>query len=106
RIEAVAFEPSAVIAAAPRTLELAARAGLEEARIDTEITLGLAYGHLGRSEAASVLARALADARAAGLHVQTIRAYVNSVMVAADARDPGTGDAGSAAAIGLFDASP
>ena len=103
RIEAVAFEPSVVIAAAPRTLELAARAGLEEARVDTEITLGLAYGHVGRAEAATVLARALADARAAGLHVQTIRAYVNSVMVAADARDHTTVDAVSAAAIELFD---
>ncbi len=103
RIEAVAFEPSAVIIAAPRTLELAAKAGLEEARIDAEITLGLAYGHVGRAEAAAVLARALADARAAGLHVQTIRAYVNSVMVAADARDHATVDAVSAAAIELFD---
>ena len=93
RIEAVAFDPSAVIAAAPRALELAATAGLEEARIDTEITLGLAYGHVGRSEAAIVLARALANARAAGLHVQTIRAYVNSVTVAADARDHATVDA-------------
>src|SRR5205085_572440 len=60
RIEAVAFEPSGVIAAAPRALELAARAGSEEARIDTEITLGLAYGHVGRAEAATVLARARA----------------------------------------------
>src|SRR5205814_10021643 len=103
RMEAVASRPSAVIAAGPRTLELAARAGLEEARIDTEITLGLAYGHLGRSEAASVLARALTDARAAGLHVQTIRAYVNSVTVAAGERDHATVDAVSAAAIELFD---
>ena len=103
RIEAVAFEPSAVIAAAPRTLELAATAGLDEARIDIEITLGLAYGHMGRFEAGAVLARALADARAAGLHVQTIRAYVNSVMVAADARDHATVDAVSAAALKLFD---
>ncbi|MGZ6638026.1 MAG: ATP-binding protein [Solirubrobacteraceae bacterium] len=103
RIEAVAFEPSAVIAAAPRTLELAATAGLDEARIDIEITLGLAYGHMDRFEAGAVLARALADARAAGLHVQTIRAYVNSVMVAADARDHATVDAVSAAALKLFD---
>jgi hypothetical protein len=50
-----------------------------------------------------VLARALADAHAAGLHVQTIRAYVNSVMVAADARDHATVDAVSAASIKLFD---
>src|SRR5205807_6871799 len=34
RIEAVAFAPSSVIAVAPRALELAAAAGLEEARID------------------------------------------------------------------------
>ena len=48
RIEAVAFAPSAAIAAAPRALRLAASAGLEEARIDAEISLGLAYGHQGR----------------------------------------------------------
>jgi predicted ATPase len=103
RIEAVAFEPSAVIAAAPRALELAATAGLEEARIDAEITLGLAYGHQGRPEASAVLVRALADARAAGLHVQTIRAYVNRVVVAADAREHATVDAVAADALGLFD---
>jgi DNA-binding CsgD family transcriptional regulator/tetratricopeptide (TPR) repeat protein len=103
RIEAVAFEPSAVIAAAPRAIELAASAGLEEARIDAEISLGLAYGHQGRPGASAVLAAALADARDAGLHVQTIRAYVNSVMVAADAREHAIVDAVSAAALSLFD---
>jgi DNA-binding CsgD family transcriptional regulator len=103
RIEAVAFEPSAAIAAAPRALELAASAELEEARIDAEISVGLAYGHQGRAESGAVLAGALADARAAGLHVQTIRAYVNSVAVAADARVHATVDTVSAAAVRLFD---
>jgi DNA-binding CsgD family transcriptional regulator len=103
RIEAVAFAPSSVIAAAPRALELAASAGLEEARIDAEITVGLAYGHQGSPEAGPLLARALTDARAGGLHVQSIRAYVNSVVVAADARDHATVDAVSASALTLFD---
>ncbi|MGZ4280010.1 MAG: LuxR C-terminal-related transcriptional regulator, partial [Solirubrobacteraceae bacterium] len=103
RIEAVAFAPSAAIAAAPRALELAASAGLEEARIDAEITLGLAYGHQGRVEASAVLARALADARAAALHVQTIRAFVNSVVVAADAREHQIVDDVAADAMRLFD---
>jgi DNA-binding CsgD family transcriptional regulator len=103
RIEAVAFEPSAVTAAAPRALELAAAAGVDEARIDAEISLGLAYGHQGRPEASAVLARARADARAAGLHVQTIRALVNSVVVAADAREHATVDAVAADALRVLD---
>jgi len=103
RIEAVAFAPSAVIAAAPRALRLAASAGLEEARIDAEISLGLAYGHQGRVEASAVLARALAGARAAALHVQTIRAYVNSVVVAADAREHAIVDDVAADALRVFD---
>src|SRR5437764_365579 len=78
-------------------------AGLEGARIDTEISLGLAHGHEGRRAASAVLARALADARAAGLHVQTIRAYVNRVVVAADAREHATVDAVSREAMSVFD---
>jgi DNA-binding CsgD family transcriptional regulator len=103
RIEAAAFAPSGVIAAAPRALKLAASAGLAEARIDAEITLGLAYGHQGSAEAGPLLARALADARAGDLHVQTIRAYVNNVAVAADAREHATVDAVAATALTLFD---
>jgi DNA-binding CsgD family transcriptional regulator len=103
RAEAVAFDPSVAIAAAPRALELAAAAGLEEARIDIEISLGLARGHQGQPDAGEQLARALADGVAAGLHIQTIRAYVNSVAVAADARDHATVDAVSADALRLFD---
>lgn len=103
RVVAVAFDPSTVVAAAPRALEIAARAGLEEARIDIEISLALALGHQGASDAGARLARALADGRAAGLHFQVIRAYVNSVMVAADARDHATVDAVSTEALALFD---
>ncbi len=102
RVEAVAFDPSAVIAAAPRALELAVAAGLEEARIDIEISVGLARGHQGRPDAGAQLARALADAIAAGLHIQTIRAYVNSVAVAAEARDHATVDGVSMRALKLF----
>jgi DNA-binding CsgD family transcriptional regulator len=103
RVEAVAFDPSAVVDAAPRALELAAGAGLEEARIDIEISLGLARGHQGQSDAGDLLAGALADAVAAGLPIQTIRAYVNSVVVAADDRDHATVDAVSADALSLLD---
>jgi DNA-binding CsgD family transcriptional regulator len=102
RVEAVAFDPSAVIDAAPQALELAEATGLEEARIDIEISLGLARGHQGELDAGEQLARALEDALAAGLHIQTIRAYVNSVVVAADARDHATVDVVSAAALRLF----
>ncbi len=102
RVEAVAFDPAAVIAAAPRALEVIGDAALEEARIDVEISLGLARGHRGESTSGEQLASALADARAAGLHIQTIRAYVNSVAVAADARDHATVDSVSLGALALF----
>ncbi len=103
RVEAVAFDPAAVIAAAPRALEVVRSAGLEEARIDVEISVALARGHRGEQAAMDQLAAALADARAARLHIQTIRAYVNSVAVAADARDHAAVDSISARALELFD---
>jgi tetratricopeptide (TPR) repeat protein len=55
RVEAVAFDPAAVIAAAPRALEVAVAAGFEEARIDVEISVGLALGHLGERRVKSPL---------------------------------------------------
>jgi DNA-binding CsgD family transcriptional regulator/tetratricopeptide (TPR) repeat protein len=103
RIEAVALDPAVVVAAAPRALELAAGSGHEEARIDIEISLGLARGHRGEPGARTQLAGALADALAAGLHFEVIRAYVNSVMVAADARDHATVDSVSPRALSLFE---
>ena len=47
RVEAVAFDPAAAIAAAARALELAARAGAEEARVDATISLAVAHGYRG-----------------------------------------------------------
>jgi DNA-binding CsgD family transcriptional regulator len=103
RVQAVAFDPAAVIAAAPRALEVVADAALEEARIDVEISVGLARGHRGDPTARDQLAAALADAQAARLHIQTIRAYVNSIAVAVDARDHATVDSVSPRALALFD---
>src|SRR5205085_7059908 len=67
RMEAVAFDAAAVVAAAPLALELATRAGLEDVHIDVTISLGLAQGHRGEREAGELLAGALSDAQAAGL---------------------------------------
>jgi AAA ATPase domain len=103
RVEAVAFDPAVVIAAAPRALDLAAAAGLEEARIDIEISHAVARARRGDPGARALLVEALADARAARLHLQTIRAYVNMVAAAVDARDHATVDAVSACALSVFD---
>jgi DNA-binding CsgD family transcriptional regulator/tetratricopeptide (TPR) repeat protein len=103
RMQATAFDSAAAIDAAPRALELAARSNLEEVRVDVMISLGLARGHRGEPDAGEVLAAALAAAQAAGLHIQTIRAYVNAIAVAADARDHATVDAVSGPALALFD---
>ncbi len=102
RVEAVAFDPTSAIAAAPRALELIAAASLEEARVDVEISVGLARGHRGEPAAGEQLAAALAAARAARLHVQTIRGYVNAVAVAADGRDHARVDALAPQALALF----
>ncbi len=103
RIQAVAFDPGAVIASAPEAMGLAVRAGLEDVRIDMAISLGLALGHRGRPEARSELAEALDAARANGLPYQTIRAYVNAIDVAAEFRDHGTVDALAGAALERLD---
>src|SRR5581483_11917368 len=58
RMEATAFDPAAAIAAAPRVLELAELAGLDETRLDVEISVTLAQGHRGEREALPALARA------------------------------------------------
>ncbi len=81
RMEATAFEPERAIALAPRALELAAAAGLEETRIDVEISVGLARGHRGDTQALEALSEALRAARAAGLAIQTVRTYVNLVYL-------------------------
>src|SRR5205085_2348189 len=89
---------------------------MEEALRAATDAVAIAEHQLGadaHGRALNVLAAALwsldrvvgarADARAAGLHVQTIRAFVNSVVVAADAREHATVDALVADALRVFD---
>jgi len=87
RIEATAFDPAVAIAAGPRASELAAGSGLEEVRVDIAISVGLAHGHQGKPEAIPILMDALRHARESGLAIQTIRAYVNLIFVAATLRE-------------------
>jgi DNA-binding NarL/FixJ family response regulator len=104
RMEAIAFDAAAVVAAAPHALELAARAGLEDVRIDITISLALARGHRGETDARALLADALADAQAERLPFQTIRAYVNAIDLAAEFRDHAAVDALAEAALDRLDA--
>jgi DNA-binding CsgD family transcriptional regulator len=105
RMEATAFDSVAAIEAAPRALELAARAGLEEMRIDVMLSVGLARGHLGDPLAQGSLAQELDAARAARLPIQTIRAYVNGIAVAGDARNHAALDDLASQALPLFEES-
>jgi DNA-binding CsgD family transcriptional regulator/tetratricopeptide (TPR) repeat protein len=100
RMEAVAFDPATAIAAASRALELAARAGAEEARVDAAISLAVAHGYRGEPGG---LTAARAEAAAAGLHIQVVRSYVNELAGAADARDHATVDALAPEAIASFE---
>ncbi|MGZ4243862.1 MAG: ATP-binding protein [Solirubrobacteraceae bacterium] len=103
RMEATAFDSLAAVRTSPAAIALAAAAGLEEVRIDVSISAGLAQGHLGDPRAQSSLAEALDAARAAGLPIQTIRAYVNGIAVAAEARDHRTVDDLAGVALSLFE---
>jgi DNA-binding CsgD family transcriptional regulator len=105
RMEATAFDSMAAVAAGPRALELAAREGLEEVRLDVMISLGLARGHLGDPEAQQSLTQELAAARGAGLAIQTIRAYVNAIAVAGEARNHAVVDELAGQALPLFEES-
>ena len=87
RIESIAFDPSEAIAHGGRALAAAEKAGLDEARIDTLISLGLAHGHRGSSEAAAMLEDARREALSHGTAIQVIRAHVNAVALAGDTRD-------------------
>jgi DNA-binding CsgD family transcriptional regulator len=104
RMEAVAFDAGAVVAAAPQALELAARARLEDVHIDVGISLALARGHRGEASAQEQLAEALAAAREQRLPFQTIRAYVNAIDVAAEFRDHATVDTLAEDALERLDA--
>ena len=104
RIESIAFNPSQAIDHGPPSVAAAADAGLDEARVDVLISLGLAHGHRGS-------AGGRADARAGpprgvatrGRAIQVIRAHVNAVAVAGDIRDGAWGDAVVAEGLPRFD---
>ena len=104
RMEAVAFDADAVVASAPRALDLAKRAGLEDVGVDIAISVGLARGHRGETTAQEQLADALARARQRRFPFQTIRAYVNAIDVAADFRDHATVDTFAEEALERLDA--
>ncbi|MDX6483058.1 MAG: hypothetical protein QOE95_829, partial [Gaiellaceae bacterium] len=104
RMEATAFDAAAVVAGAADALELAARAGLEEVRVDVMVSLAVARGHRGEPGAREMLADALAAAQAARLPFQTVRAYVNAVDVAAESRDHATVDSLAELALSRLDA--
>jgi DNA-binding CsgD family transcriptional regulator len=103
RIEATAFDPSLAIELAPQALELAERAGLEEARLAVTISIGLARGHLGDAEGLPLLADAARAAHSAGFTIQTVRAYVNLVFIAATLRRHELLDEAAREALALFD---
>jgi DNA-binding CsgD family transcriptional regulator len=104
RMDAVSFDGGAVVAAAPEAMALAARAGLEDVHIDMAISLGLARGHRGETEAQQGLADALAAAKEAALPFQTVRAYVNAIDVAVEFRDHTRVDALAGEALDRLDA--
>jgi len=87
RMEATAFDPDVAIRTGPRALALADAAGLGEVRIDIAISVGLARGHRGLPDSPRVLLEALDAARRSGLAIQTVRAYVNLMVVAVALRD-------------------
>jgi DNA-binding CsgD family transcriptional regulator len=73
-------------------------------RIDVTISLGAARGHRGEPGVLELLTDELAAAQAESLPIQTIRAYVNAVALAADARDHAAVDVLAARAIAQLDA--
>jgi len=103
RIESIAFDPAAAIAHGQDALAAAAEASLEEARIDTLISLGLAYGHRGGDQARPLLEQARREASTGGTAIQVIRAHVNSVSVASDLRDGAWADRVAEEAFARFD---
>jgi DNA-binding CsgD family transcriptional regulator/tetratricopeptide (TPR) repeat protein len=104
RMEALAFDPAAAIAAAPHALGLATAAGAEDVRVDILISLAAAHGHRGEHVAEELIDEALALGLARRLHVQCIRAYVNAAGIAVNARDHARLDAIAPDAHAMFEA--
>jgi DNA-binding CsgD family transcriptional regulator len=103
RMEATAFDPMVAIELGPRSFELADQAGLEETRLAVTISVGLARGHLGDPESLPLLRDAARAARTAGFTIQTVRAYVNLVFVAAALRRHELLEQAAIEALALFD---
>ncbi len=91
------------LAAGPRALAQAARAGLDLDRLDVELSLALARGIHGETDAGPSLACCLREALEAGLDQQAIRGYVNSCWVAGMNRDHATVDAVAPRAFAFFE---
>ncbi len=103
RMEATAFDPEVVIGQAPRALELASRAGLEQTRVDIAISIGLAYAHLGELDSLRRLKEACHQARERGFAIQTVRSYVNQVYAGVLLRQHGFVDATAHEALNVFE---
>jgi DNA-binding CsgD family transcriptional regulator len=103
RMEATAFDPAGALELGPRAFGLVSEAGLEEMRLDVTISLGLARGHLGDARSLPLLSDAARAARAAGLTIQTVRAYVNLVFVAATLRQHELLEEAAGEALTVFD---
>jgi DNA-binding CsgD family transcriptional regulator/tetratricopeptide (TPR) repeat protein len=102
RMEATAFDPEVAIRSGPRALELAAAAALEEIRIDIETSVALAHGHRGDKRALPLLGDALTAANKAGLTIQIVRAYVNSIFLGAILREHAFVDTKAEEALAVF----
>jgi DNA-binding CsgD family transcriptional regulator len=102
RIEAIAFDPAQAIEHGPAALAAAEAAGLDEARVDTLISVALAHGHRGNPDAIEMLEEARREAQLAGTAIQVIRAHVNAVSVAADAHQAAYADRVVSDALQLF----
>jgi DNA-binding CsgD family transcriptional regulator/tetratricopeptide (TPR) repeat protein len=103
RMDATSFDPASAIEMAPAALALAEAAGLEEARIDVSISVGLARGHRGEPQALAVLGEALAAARRGGFMIRAVRACVNLMTVAVALRAHERVDEIAAEALPLFE---
>ncbi len=102
-IESIAFNPVDAVEHSRRALAAATDAGLDESRVDVLISLGLAEGHRGSPEAERILERAIRDASRLGSAIQVIRAHVNALAVAGDARRGAYADAVVSDALAHFD---
>jgi DNA-binding CsgD family transcriptional regulator/type II secretory pathway predicted ATPase ExeA len=103
RMDATAFDPGTALETAPRVLDQAREAGLEEVRLDVAISVGLARGHRGEREALDMLADAGEEARVRGFTIRRVRTYVNLMTVAVALREHDRVDQVAAEAVPLLE---